>query len=172
MNRSFAYLTALILGVMSGVHLVLAHEHGHGKQGNIAVENPLARESPPTVTNGAVYMTLTNQGKEPDRLLEASTEVAEKAELHAHLMEKGVMKMRPLEAIEVSPGEPTVLKPGGMHIMLIDLKEPLKAGQRFPLILQFDRTGEVSVEVMVLKPGETPVSENGHKQHSEKKHHH
>lgn len=171
MNRIFAYLITLALSVVSGVHLASAHEHGHGKQGNIVIENPWARESPPTVTNGAVYMRLINKGMEADRLLAVSAEVAENAELHAHLMEEGVVKMRPVEAIEVSPGEPTVLEPGGLHIMLIDLKEPLKAGQHFPLTLQFDRAGEVQVEVTVRRPGETSMSEEGHKQHGEEKQH-
>lgn len=165
MNRFLVYLIALALSVGSGVHLVSAHEHGHDGEVNIAVENPWARESPPTVTNGAVYMRLINQGTEPDRLVDASTEVAEKAGLHAHLMEEGVMIMRPVEAIEVSPGEPTALEPGGLHIMLIDLKEPLKAGRRFPLTLHFDQAGDVSVEVTVHKPGETPGSGHGHKHH-------
>lgn len=172
MNRIFVYLIALTLGMMSGVNRASAHEHGYVTEGNISVKNPWARESPPTVTNGVVYMTLINKGTEPERLVGASVEVAEKAELHAHLMEEGIMKMRPVEAVEVNPGQPTVLEPRGLHIMLINLKEPLKAGRRFPLTLHFDQTGEVSVDVIVHKMGETPGSENGHRQHGEKKHYH
>ncbi|MDG4597945.1 MAG: copper chaperone PCu(A)C [Candidatus Contendobacter sp.] len=117
----------------------------------IKVEEPWARESPPTVTNGAAYMTLVNTGKEADRLVGASGEVSATVELHTHLMEDGVMKMRPIKAIEVNPGEPAVLRPGGLHIMLIGLKKPLVAGQTFPLRLRFEKAGEMPVEVKVRK---------------------
>ncbi|MFO1420326.1 MAG: copper chaperone PCu(A)C [Candidatus Competibacteraceae bacterium] len=132
----------------------------------IKAEEPWARESPPTVTNGAAYMTLVNTGKEADRLVGASGEVSATVELHTHLMEDGVMKMRPIKAIEVNPGEPAVLKPGGLHIMLIGLKKPLVADQTFPLRLRFEKAGEIPVEVKVRKmgPGEG-VEQSHHKDH-------
>lgn len=117
--------------------------------GAIQITEPWARESPPTVTNGAVYMTLTNVGSETDRLLEGSGEVAETVELHTHLMENHVAKMRKVEMIEVAAGQPTVLQPGGLHIMLIGLKQPLIAGQTFPLTLRFEKAGEIPVQVTV-----------------------
>lgn len=117
--------------------------------GAIQIETPWARESPPAAANGAAYMTLVNTGREVDRLLSASGEVAETVELHTHLMENNVMKMRKVEAIEVAPGEPTALRPGGLHIMLIGLKQPLAAGQTFPLTLRFEKAGAASVQVTV-----------------------
>ncbi|MFO1428645.1 MAG: copper chaperone PCu(A)C [Candidatus Competibacteraceae bacterium] len=117
----------------------------------IQIEQPWARETPPTATNGAVYMTLLNRGDQPDRLVEASGEVAKTIELHTHSMEGNQMKMRPVASIEVEPGKPTVLKPGGLHIMLLDLKQPLVAGQHFPLTLHFEKAGNISVEVTVSK---------------------
>jgi copper(I)-binding protein len=66
-------------------------------------------------------------------------------------MEDGVMKMRPVEAIEVAPGEPTVLGPGGLHIMMMGLKAPLVEGERFPVTLVFERAGEATVHVVVDK---------------------
>ncbi len=101
-------------------------------------------------------MTLVNTGKEADRLVGASGEVSAAVELHTHLMEDGVMKMRPIKAIEVNPGEPAVFRPGGLHIMLIGLKKPLVAGQTFPLRLRFEKAGEMLVEVKVrtMGPGE------------------
>ena len=128
----------------------------------IKVEEPWARESPPTVTNGAAYMTLVNTGKEADRLVGASGEVSAAVELHTHLMEGGVMKMRPIEAIEVNPGEPTALRPSGLHIMLIGLKKPLVAGQTFPLRLRFEKAGEIPVEVTVRKMGPGEGAEHSH----------
>jgi copper(I)-binding protein len=94
-------------------------------------------------------MTLINTGQETDRLLSASGDVANTIELHTHLLENNVMKMRKIDAIEVAPGEPTMLRPGGLHIMLIGLKKPLAAGQTFPLTLKFEKAGETSVQVTV-----------------------
>lgn len=133
---------------------------------NIKVEDAWAWASPPTVTNAAAYMTLVNTGKETDRLVGASGEVAGIVELHTHLMEGGMMKMRPLEAIEVSPGEATVLRPGGLHIMLIGLKKPLAAGETFPLRLHFEKAGEIGVEVTVHKMDHQGGGE--HKHHSDR----
>jgi len=132
----------------------------------IKVEKAWAWESPPTVTNGAAYMTVVNTGKETDRIVGASGDVSGIVELHTHLMEGGMMKMRPVEAIEVRPGEPTVLRPGGLHIMLIELKKPLIAGQTFPLRLHFEKAGEIPVEVTVHKMDEKGSTE--HKHHSDK----
>ena len=78
-----------------------------------------------------------------------------------------MMKMRPIKAIEVKPGEPTVLKPGGLHVMLIDLKKPLVAGQTFPLRLRFEKAGEIPVEVTVRKTGAGEGAEHLH--HGDKK---
>ena len=123
----------------------------------VQIEQSWARETPPTATNGAAYMTLLNRGAQPDRLLGVSGEVAKTIELHTHLMEDNQMKMRPVAAIEVKPGEPTVLKPGGVHMMLIDLKQPLVAGQHFPLTLTFERAGKIPIEVTVTKTEPEPI---------------
>ena len=95
---------------------------------------------------------LTNNGVLPDRLLAASTPVATSARIHMHMMQDNVMKMRPLSAIEVSPGEPTVLQPGGLHIMLTGLKAPLVEGSLVTLTLEFEKAGAVEVLVIVQEP--------------------
>lgn len=130
----------------------------------IDVNHPWARESPPTVLNGAAYMTLINQGDQPDRLLGASGKVAKTIELHTHIMENNMMKMRPVEAIDVNPGRPTVLQPGGLHIMLIGLERPLTAGQTFTLELQFEKAGVIPVEVTVIKDSLMSGHESRHGQ--------
>ena len=127
---------------------VLAAEHSA-----IQIEEPWAPESPPASASGAAYMTLVNTGHEADRLLSASGDVAETVELHTHLIENNVMKMRKVEAIEVAPGEPTALKPGGLHVMLIGLKKPLVAGQTFPLTLRFEKSGTVDIRAKVEAMG-------------------
>lgn len=115
----------------------------------IKVEHPWAGESPPSVPNGAAYMTLVNHGRQADQLLGVSGDVADTIELHAHLLEGDMMKMRQVDKIEVNPGEPTVLQPGGLHLMLIGLKKPLVAGQKFTLQLNFANAGKVQAEVAV-----------------------
>ncbi|MCB1919572.1 MAG: copper chaperone PCu(A)C [Candidatus Competibacteraceae bacterium] len=130
----------------------------------IQITEPWARESPPTMTNGAVYMTLTSTGPEADRLLGGSGEVAETIELHTHIMENNVAKMRKVETIEIAADQPTVLQPGGLHIMLIGLKHPLTAGQTFPLMLRFEKAGEIPVEVTV-RGKDAGMAPDGHVHH-------
>lgn len=128
----------------------IAHDY---KVGAISIDHPWARASMGMAKAGAAYMVLTNNGSAPDRLLSASAEVADAVELHTHLMEDGVMRMRQVQAIEVAPGEPSVLEPGGLHVMLIGLKQPLAAGETFPMTLTFEQAGEVTVEVAVEAMG-------------------
>lgn len=84
-----------------------------------------------------------------DRLLGGSTPVAGRVELHSMKMEGDVMRMREVEAIELPAGQPVALQPGGLHLMLMELKSPLKNGDRFPLTLKFEKAGELQVEVQV-----------------------
>jgi copper(I)-binding protein len=121
--------------------------------GDLRIEHPWARATPGRAPNGAAYMTLVNEGSEPDRLLSVSSPVAERAALHGHRMVSGVMEMRRVEALEVVPGSPVVLRPGGLHLMLMGLKAPLEEGERFPLTLTFKRAGPVEVEAVVEKLG-------------------
>lgn len=155
MNNRFGWLLGLIC-------IISIPAWGAGA---IQTEEPWARESPPMVKNGAAYMTLVNTGAETDRLLSAAGDVAETIELHTHLLENNVMKMRKVDAIEVAPGEPTALKPGGLHVMLIGLKKPLVAGQTFPLMLKFEKAGEVPVQVMVRGKDAATMPSGGHAHH-------
>jgi len=119
------------------------------QQSPIKVETAWARASAGESKTGAAYLTLHNMGTQPDRLLSVATPVAAKAEMHNHIMVGNVAQMRPVDAIEVSPGSPTVLQPGGLHLMLLDLKAPLKAGQSFPVTLTFEKAGKVEANVAV-----------------------
>jgi copper(I)-binding protein len=119
------------------------------KVGNVMIHEPWARPSIGNAPNSAAYMTLEIMGEESDRLVGGSCPVAEKAEVHTHLMEGGVAKMRPVDAVEVSPGSPTVLEPGGLHLMLIGLNQKLEEGATIPLTLVFENAGEVTLEVPI-----------------------
>ncbi len=121
--------------------------------GDITVNDPWSRATAGAARNGAVYLTITNRGDTADRLVAAATEIAGMASLHRSTMEGGVMKMRPVPAIAVGPGETTVLKPGGLHIMLMNLKRPLEEGEMFAADLTFENAGTIRVRVMVGKAG-------------------
>ncbi len=118
---------------------------------DIKVDDAWARPTLGQARNGAAYLTITTTGA-PDRLVAASAPVAGKTELHSMTMNNNVMQMRPVDAIQVTPGTDVKLQPGGLHIMLLDLKSPLKLGEKFPLTLKFERGGEVQVQVEVRQP--------------------
>ena len=118
--------------------------------GKITIHDPWARASLGTTGSSAVYMTLEIEGDEPDRLVAAATPMAERAELHTHVMDQGVARMRPVSAVEVAPGAPTVLQPGGLHLMLMGLKQQLAEGDTLPLTVTFEKAGSAEIEVPIL----------------------
>jgi periplasmic copper chaperone A len=101
---------------------------------------------------GVVYLTITDSGA-PDKLTGATTPVAATATLHESIDDHGVMKMRPVAAVPVQQGEPLTLGPGGYHIMLEGLKQPLEPGQTFPVTLTFANAGPIVATATVQKPG-------------------
>jgi copper(I)-binding protein len=119
--------------------------------GLLRVENAWARATPGRSETGVAYVTI--QSPTADRLVTMSTPVAKKAELHTMEMSGMIMKMRPIGGIDIPAGQPVTLSPGGMHIMLIGLKEPLKAGQSFPLTLSFEKAGKRTVNIAIAKVG-------------------
>lgn len=122
--------------------------------GNLSIDNAWTRATPPRAPNGGAFMTINNDGGEPDRLVAASTPQAIRTELHTHRMEDGVMRMRPVEGgIEVPAGGSVTLAPGGLQVMLLGLKAPLAEGATVPLTLTFEKAGTVTIEVAVTKAG-------------------
>src|SRR5437660_1022672 len=120
------------------------------KVGSIAIEQPWARATPKGATIGAGYMKITNTGSEPDRLVGGSVSFARRFELHSMTMEQGVMKMREVkDGLEIKPGETVELKPGGYHVMFVDLKQPLMQGQRVKATLSFEKAGTIDVDYNV-----------------------
>lgn len=102
--------------------------------------------------HGAVFMTLTGKG-DGDRLTSASSPVAERVELHETVMDQGIMKMREVVGMVIPPGATVTLQPGGLHIMLMSLKQPLKEGDSVPLTLVFEKAGAVNTTAHVTKAG-------------------
>lgn len=137
--------------------------------GSIKIDHPWSRATVAGIPNGVSYFVLENQGDVDDRLLSVSSPVADKAELHTHIRDGEVMRMRQVEDIAVPAGESVALKPGGLHVMLMGLKEPLKEGNKFPLTLEFEQAGSVTVDVVVqLLTGSKAGSNDG----DDHEHHH
>lgn len=160
---------ALIRVADAGKPVLLAQAgHGHGmptapKAGDIAIEQPFARATPAKV--GGVFMTLKNAGGTADKLVKAASPVAESVELHTHVKDGDAMRMRPVEDIPVPAKGQTGLVPGGYHVMLIGLKQPLKEGTQFPLTLTFEKAGTVTIQVPVMKAGSMGDAGNGGHKH-------
>ena len=99
--------------------------------------------------NSAVYATLVNPHNESDALIAAATDAAGAVEIHESYQESGMMMMRPVAKIDVPAGKKVELKPGGYHIMLLNLKRELKPGQVLSLTLVFDKAGKIPVSAAV-----------------------
>ena len=143
---------AITLSILICSHLVVTNALAskHGKT-DIDIVHPFSRALPPSSKNGAVYLQIINKVRS-DRLLGASTPIAKLAEIHTHESEAGLMKMRKLDLVEIPKKKEISLTPGGMHIMLIDLVQPLIEGESFPLTLHFEKEGDVSITVPIMEP--------------------
>ena len=117
--------------------------------GQIVISDAWGRPSPMEDSNAAVYMLIRNTGLEDDRLIGVSSGVAEAVELHDMTMENDVMKMFPVDYMELPAGGSLELKPGGKHIMLIGLHEMLEVGQTAMVVLEFEKAGEMTVEAEI-----------------------
>jgi len=120
----------------------------------VQAKDAWARATASTAKVGGVFMTLTAAGG-PDKVVSATTPVSDSVELHETVQDGTVMRMRPVTALAVTPGTPTVLKPGSYHVMLIGLKKPLNRGDTFPLTLTFEKAPPVTVTVSVQAAGAT-----------------
>ncbi len=133
------------------------------KAGDLAIDNPWSRATPTGAKVGAGYMTITNKGSAADRLIGASTTAAGRVVIHEMAMKNNITTMRPLTGgLPIEPGKTVTLAPGGYHMMLMDLKAPLKQGQKVPVTLEFEKAGKVNVTLDVQSVGaQSPMP--GHK---------
>lgn len=144
-----ARLASLV--VLAGA-LALPHAaQAHGfKAGAIEIGHPWTRATAPGAPVAGGFMKLTNTGKDADTLLSGDFVAAGRVEIHEMALVDGVMKMRALPAgITVKPGETVELKPGGYHVMFMQLKQPLKQGETLKGTLTFEKAGKVEVEYAV-----------------------
>lgn len=149
-SRRAALQAALALAAWTATG-VQAHDF---RVGDLAIDHPYATPSNPGVATGAVYFRgIRNRGRSADRLIAASTPVAERVELHRMRLDGEVMRMREIPAIDLPAGQTVPLRHGQpTHLMLLGLKQPLAVGDRFELRLRFAQAGETTVQVWVQQP--------------------
>lgn len=157
MNRTprLVLATALL-----AVTTAFAHDY---RAGALRIDHPWARPTVGGQRAGGGFMTLDNRAGGADRLIAASSPAAERVELHSMAMEGDVMRMRQIDAIELPAGQTVALQPGGLHFMLMGLKQPLTLGARVPLTLRFEKAGEVSVEIAIENPALAAPAAHEHK---------
>ncbi len=133
--------------------------------GNLKIENPQARATVPAQKMSGGFLKIENKGG-ADKLLAASSSVSKTMELHTMIMDGNVMRMREVKGIDVPANGVVELKPGGLHLMFIDLNEQLKPGSTFKVKLKFEKAGEVEVPFQVM---ESRPSGHGHSGHGHSK---
>ena len=166
--KAFLVLSSLLSGLATAP--VQAHDY---QLGSIQIGHPWARATVAGQQAGGAFLKLQNNGTAADKLISASAAVAHSTELHSMAMEGNVMRMRPIKALDIPAGQTVELKPGGLHIMFMGLKAPLKAGESVPLNLKFEKAGEVTVQVTVealgsqgaASPAQMPSGEKASHQH-------
>ncbi|KRR28380.1 hypothetical protein CQ14_40910 [Bradyrhizobium lablabi] len=127
---------------------------GDATAGDIVITQAWSRATPSGAKVAGGYLTIENKGAAPDRLISGSGDVAGKFEIHEMAMNNGVMTMRPLDkGLSIEPGKTVKLAPGGHHLMLMDLKQPLKEGDKVPVTLQFEKAGKVTLSLDVQSVG-------------------
>jgi len=146
--------TRILLGMAAALAALLcvqgpAGAAGDAAVGSLTIEHPWSRATDSMATTGAVYLMVKNASGTPDRLMGAATQVAGTVELHLDVDEGGMIRMKTVDGIDVPAHGSAVIKPGGFHIMLVNLKTRLKAGASYPLTLTFAKAGRVTVRVQV-----------------------
>jgi periplasmic copper chaperone A len=147
MIRIVLAVCSLLLGVAA---------HAGDAPATLLISDVWMRASLGQVPTTTAYLKIENRGSADDKLLSVSTPVAAMAHLHQSAETNGVMTMAAVAALPIKPGQTVELAPGGLHIMVMNLKAPLKAGETVPLTLKFERAGEMTVQAEVRGLGKTP----------------
>jgi hypothetical protein len=149
-NLTTAFVFAALMASLS----VASARAEDVKAGDLVISQAWARATPGGAKTGGGYLTIENKGSAPDKLVSASADVAGKVDVHEMSMNNGVMTMRPLEGgLAIDPGKTVKLAPGGYHLMMMELKDPLKKGDKVPVTLEFEKAGKVAVTLDVQGVG-------------------
>ena len=145
-------LLSAILTVAFGISLAGMAQAQNAKVGGVQIENAYTRATVPGQMAAGGFMKIENKGA-ADQLISASSPVASEVQLHEMAMDGNVMKMRQVKDIVVPAGGAVELKPGGLHLMFMNIKAPLSAGETVPVKLKFAKAGEVEVKMPVNAMG-------------------
>ncbi len=166
-RRHFVRTLALVAGAALATSVALlpaAYAHGVSK-GDLLIDHPYATPSLKGTTNASAYFRgIQNKGDKPDRLISATTAIAESVALHRMGMQGTTMQMREVAAIDLPPHSTTLIRhdKGEYHLMLMGLKQPLKSGDRFDMTLRFERAGTQTVNVWVQTPRDAQGEDHQH----------
>ena len=164
----------VLLAALLGAMVSFGAEAGETAADAVEVLDAYVREVPPVSTTSAAFMTLRNTGTEDHAVVTARSPAAEIVELHTHIMgDDGMHRMREVEKVEIPAGGETVLQPGGLHVMLINLAAPLKAGETVELTLVYDDGSEETLaagvktveSTLMMHQGGHAGHDMGHKNH-------
>jgi copper(I)-binding protein len=155
--QKFPHFRALAVTLATAMLLAAgtasAHEY---KAGDLVIDHPWVRATPPGAATAGGYAKITNHGTEPDRLTGGSAKGIERVEVHQMTVENNVMKMRALDdGLEIGPGETVELKPGGNHLMMMGPKDQITEGSKIEGTLVFEKAGTVDVSFTVEPLGKT-----------------
>lgn len=168
---AFTLTTATVTYAEQTPHKPASTAGQQAVQTTMTVENAWSRELPPNAPVGAVFLSLLNHSDEADRLLSAESSIAEVTELHAHVHQDDMMRMVKVDAIDIAAHAELTLQPGGNHIMLINLREPLVAGNELPLTLNFENAGTVDLMVPIKTSDAGTSAQQDNQDHSTQSHH-
>jgi copper(I)-binding protein len=147
--RSRIIMLRQLFALLAASSLVAAaHAHQYSV-GNLVIGHPWSRPTASGMPTGVAYLSITNNGTRQDTLVSASTPAAARVEFHRSSLESGMARMRPTGELIVAPNTTLTAEPGGLHLMLVDLKAPLVAGSSIPLLLQFKSAGLITVQLKV-----------------------
>ena len=141
--------------------LLIAAVTASTAQAQVEIDKAWARATAPGAEVAGGYMTIRNRGNAPDRLVGASSPAAARVEMHVHIREGEVMKMRHVPAYDVPANGSFELKPGGAHLMFMRIARPFREGDKVPVKLRFEKAGEVSAEFHVGRLGDTAAPAHG-----------
>jgi copper(I)-binding protein len=145
LHRALALVAAAVL---------VAPAVGHQFElGALVIHQPWSRSTAEGMPMGVAYLSITNNGKVADALLAASSPVATRVEIHQTTIIDGVARMRPLAEVGIAAGATVKIEPGGIHLMLVDLRTPLTAGKTVPLTLDFRVAGRITVDLKIESAG-------------------
>ncbi|MEM9205219.1 MAG: copper chaperone PCu(A)C [Pseudomonadota bacterium] len=157
--RSLAIFAVATLALSTAIGGAIAHDY---KVGDLTIDHPWTRATPPAAKAGGGYMKITNDGTETERLVGGKADFANRVEIHEMAVEDGIMRMRPLnEGLEIPPGETVELKPGSFHIMFMGLTEPLVEGETRTISISFEQAGDVNMDFPVEAMGTTMDHDHG-----------